>query len=153
MNALFAAFLETVCTYGLTALGAAIVLVWEPTPKQMQTVMALAVGLMLSAVLDLFASAEEEAKEVYGSVAYVVPLVVGVAVATGTLVFLEKFCFAAAPEADETEHSAVGGPDSDEDMKGVGGPGCVLSRFAGHGWNTTDRPIRPDRHTQGQRSR
>eukprot|EP00656_Telonema_subtile_P053327 TRINITY_DN7697_c0_g1_i2.p1 TRINITY_DN7697_c0_g1~~TRINITY_DN7697_c0_g1_i2.p1 ORF type:complete len:296 (-),score=61.21 TRINITY_DN7697_c0_g1_i2:166-1053(-) len=118
MNALFAAFLATVCTYGLTALGAAIVLVWEPTPKQMQTVMALAVGLMLSAVLDLFASAEEEAKEVYGSVAYVVPLVVGVAVATGTLVFLEKFCFAAAPEADETEHSAVGGPDSDEDMKG-----------------------------------
>ena len=33
-NVLFYAFLATTGTYALTALGAAIVLLWIPTPKQ-----------------------------------------------------------------------------------------------------------------------
>merc|ERR1712086_667618 len=65
-NVLLYAFLATTGTYALTALGAAIVLLWIPTPQQLQTVMALAVGLMLSAVFDIFSSAHEEAVDMYG---------------------------------------------------------------------------------------
>lgn len=105
MQALLAALLATTITYGLTALGAGIVLLWVPSPGQMQTVMALAVGLMLAAVFDLFVSADEEAKEIYGHSAVAsIPLVVGVAIATATLVALEKFCFSTDMSEHELHH-------------------------------------------------
>merc|ERR1711865_1276190 len=103
-NVLLYAFLATLGTYAATALGAAIVLLWIPTPKQLQTVMALAVGLMLSAVFDLFTSAHEEAVDLYGEIGANIPLLTGGVVSTVTLVLVEKFCFAHIPEGDDVDH-------------------------------------------------
>merc|ERR1711935_393177 len=64
---------------------------------------------MLTAVFDLFVSAEEEAKELYTGVFTVFPLVVGVVIATGTLVAIEKFCFAPMmnEESSPSSHSEM----------------------------------------------
>eukprot|EP00658_Telonema_sp_P-2_P058358 TRINITY_DN46837_c0_g1_i1.p1 TRINITY_DN46837_c0_g1~~TRINITY_DN46837_c0_g1_i1.p1 ORF type:complete len:116 (+),score=38.03 TRINITY_DN46837_c0_g1_i1:121-468(+) len=69
--------------------------------------MSLAVGLMLTAVFELFVSADETAKEHYGHLASCVPLVVGVALAIVTLVLLDKWLDASVgPAAEEhCEHS------------------------------------------------
>ena len=60
--------------------------------------MALAVGLMLSAVFDLFSSAHEEAVDMYGDIGANIPLLTGGLVSTITLVCVEKFCFAHIPD-------------------------------------------------------
>jgi hypothetical protein len=90
MNAIVSAFLATSVCYGAVALGASIVLCWQPETKRMQQVMAVAIGLMLSAVLGLFTSAHDAAVKKYGHLWGWIPLAVGTLVATATLVAFDR---------------------------------------------------------------
>jgi len=91
MNVILAAFLATTATYGLTALGAGFVLCWQPTNEQMQKVMSLAIGLMLSAVVGLFTAATEESEKVYGKALSSVPICVGTVLATAVLIAFDRY--------------------------------------------------------------
>jgi len=80
-------------TYILTALGAAIVLCWQPQDQsQMDAIMALAVGLMLSAVISLVDESLELAEEIGYRHNFVwVPLVGGTAVGCLTMCAFNYF--------------------------------------------------------------
>jgi len=130
-NVLLYAFLATTGTYALTALGAAIVLLWIPTPQQLQTVMALAVGLMLSAVFDLFSSAHEEAVDMYGDIGANIPLLTGGLVSTITLVCVEKFCFAHIPDDDDVDHAVVSHADVEHEGVEMDSPKSSIDEVGG----------------------